>query len=330
MVSWKWAANMLSANLALVVVSWSMYGWTMETGTALWSINMCQFVLNMNVKTVGPGIVKFPLLQESQRNHTDHLNTGSSYNFIANNGPGMSYFRIEGVEENGVKARFTVSKTSAAACDSQMVVPDLSNNAIYIWSSWGFVWIMMVPAGIMFWQSWKHLSPYPYNSVGYVVMSQDVPKLPLYKKAYKWMWGITITMFLGAFCAPPLAGAPTNLYQSSFLQLFAFYTMLKELYTPVTAAVPIGTTAWDILIPNMKFYQRASAILEEIEDGLLQLTVAKAKGKPEEGMAIFTKLGISAELAERIFAALEIRESITSPSKKVDAKKVTDIEMVEK
>ena len=50
--------------------------------------------------------------------------------------------------------------------------------------------------------------------------------------------------------------------------------------------------AWDILIPNMKFYQRASAILEEIEDGLLQLTVAKAKGKPEEGMAIFTKLGM--------------------------------------
>ena len=106
--------------------------------------------------------------------------------------------------------------------------------------------------------------------------------------------------------------------------------MLKELYTPVTAAVPIGADAWGILIPNMKFYQRASAILEEIEDALLQLTVAKAKGKPEEGMAIFTKLGISAELAERIFAALEIRESITSPSKKVDAKKVTDIEMVEK
>ena len=85
-----------------------------------------------------------------------------------------------------------------------------------------------------------------------------------------------------------------------------------------------------ILIPNMKFYQRTSAILEEIEDALLQLTVAKARGEPQEGMAIFTKLGISAELAERIFAALEIRESITSPSKKVDAKKVTDIEMVEK
>ena len=203
-----------------------------------------------------------------------------------------------------------------------MVVPDLSNNAIYIWSSWGIVVTMMIPAGIMFWQSWKHLSPYPYNSVGYVVMSQDVPKLPLYKKAYKWMWGITISMFIACFCSGPWT--PTNMYQSSLLQLFTFYSMLKELYTPVTAAVPIGTNAWDILIPNMKFYQRASAILEEIEDGLLQLTVAKAKGKPEEGMAIFTKLGISAELAERIFAALEIRESITSPQKKVE--KVMDIE----
>ena len=95
--------------------------------------------------------------------------------------------------------------------------------------------------------------------------------------------------------------------------------MLKELYTPVTAAVPIGTGAWDILIPNMKFYQRASAILEELEDALLQLTVAKAKGNPEEGLAIFTKLGISLEDAERIYAALEIRttKSISSTSRKV-------------
>ena len=96
-MSCKWAANMLSANLALAVVSWSMYGWTMETGTVLWSINMCQFVLNLNVKTVEPGIVKFPLLQESQQTHTDHLNTGSSWGFIADNGPSMSYFKIEGV-----------------------------------------------------------------------------------------------------------------------------------------------------------------------------------------------------------------------------------------
>ena len=76
MVSWKWLANMLSANLALVVVSWSMYGWSMETGIALWSINMCQFVLSQKMKTVGEGIVKFPLLQESQGNFTDTLNVG--------------------------------------------------------------------------------------------------------------------------------------------------------------------------------------------------------------------------------------------------------------
>ena len=82
----------------------------------------------------------------------------------------------------------------------------------------------------------------------------------------------------------------------------------------------------------MKFYQRASAILEEIEDALLQLTVAKAKGTPEEGMGIFTKLGISAEDAERIFAALEIRktESIAPVSKKVGTKEMTGIEMMEK
>ena len=116
----------------------------------------------------------------------------------------------------------------------------------------------------------------------------------------------------------PAAGAWQNLYEHSCVQLFTFYTMLKELYTLMTAAVPIGTDAWGILIPNMKFYQRASAILEEFEDALLQLTVAKAKGTPEVGMAIFTKLGISAEDAERIYAALEIRstESIARVSKK--------------
>ena len=176
-----------------------------------------------------------------------------------------------------------------------MVVPDLSRDTLYVGSGWFIVCCMMIPAGTMFWQSWKYLSPYPYNSVGYVVMSQDVPKLPMYKKAYKWMWGITIFMFLGCVIIPPVAGAWYNLYESSLMQLFTFYTMLKELYTPVTAAVPIGADAWGILIPNMKFYQRASAILEEIEDALLQLIVAKAKGAPEEGMAIFTKLGISAE-----------------------------------
>ena len=29
---------------------WSMYGWTMEQGTVLWSINMCQFVLRQEQK----------------------------------------------------------------------------------------------------------------------------------------------------------------------------------------------------------------------------------------------------------------------------------------
>ena len=80
----------------------------------------------------------------------------------------------------------------------------------------------------------------------------------------------------------------------------------------------------------MKFYQRTSAILEEIEDALLQLTVAKAKGEPQEGMAIFTKLGISAELAERILAALEIRtiKSITSPSQKVGENQIVDVKTI--
>eukprot|EP00944_MAST-04C_sp_MAST-4C-sp1_P003982 g3982.t1 len=298
----------------------------MEQGTVLWSINMCQFVLRQDMKTVEEGIVKFPLLQESQRDFTDNHNVGKSYR------KPEPYFRIEGVEQNGVKGTFTITK-GAADCSSEMVVPDLNRDPVYFWSSWSMVWLMMIPAGTMFYTSWKYLSPYPYNSVGYVVMSQDVPKLPLYKKAYKWMWALVILMFLTGVIVPPAAGAWQNLYEHSCVQLFTFYTMLKELYTPVTAAVPIGTDAWGILIPNMKFYQRASAILEEIEDALLQLTVAKAKGTPELGMAIFTKLGISAEDAERIYAALEIRstESIARVSKKVGTKEVTGgIEMVEK
>ena len=143
--------------------------------------------------------------------------------------------------------------------------------------------------------------------MGYVVLSQDVPKLRAYKRAYKWLWVMIIIMFVGGVIAPPLAGAPNNLYANSFLMLFTFYTMLKELYTGVEAAVPIGQDAWGIVIPNMKFWHRASTVLEELEDGLLQMTVAKAKGKPEDGFEAFSKLGISAEDAEKIFAAVEVR-----------------------
>ena len=81
--------------MALVVVSWSMYGWTMEQGTVLWSINMCQFVLRQDMKTVEEGIVKFPLLQESQRDFTDNRTWESLIENLN--------FRIEGVEQNGVE-----------------------------------------------------------------------------------------------------------------------------------------------------------------------------------------------------------------------------------
>ena len=304
MVSCKWILNMLSANMALILVCWGSYNAIMECGVALWKMNVCQFMLGMDhrqgITELGKGVVK----ESEEELVLGKLTLYGSY----------PYFKIDGIEKNGTKGKFSLTKTNDLRCSDLMVTPDLNSGpmaAVYVGSAWGMFCIFLIPCGIMFLQAWKLLSPYPYNSVGYVVLSQDLPKLPKYKRAYKILWALVIFNFLINALLPPILGAPGTAYVQSILDLFTFYTMLKELYTPVHTAVPIGRDAWGILIPNMKFYHKPSIVLEEIEDGLLQLTVAKANGKPGEGMETFNKLGISEENAEKIFASL-VNRSIKS------------------
>ena len=300
---------MLSANMALILVCWGSYASSMEGGVALWTMNVCQFMLGQDHRQSMGGLVelgKGQVVKESE----EELVLGK-LTLYGNEEP---YFKINGIEKNGTKGKFSLTKLNDLRCSLLTVTPDLTSgpfSGVYLGLSWGMFTIFLIPCGIMFLQAWKFLSSYPYNSVGYV-LSQDIPKLPMYKRAYRILWALVILQFFMNFALPPAMGAPGNAYVQSITDLFTFYTMLKELYTPVHTAVPIGRDAWEILIPNMKFYHKPSIVLEEIEDGLLQLTVAKANGKPGEGMETFIKLGISEENAEKILASVVHRNIKTS------------------
>ena len=313
MVSYKWILNMLSANMALILVCWGGYTSTMDGAVALWQMNVCQFMLGKDPRQSMGGLTE---LEKGQvvKESSEEMELGK-FTLYGNKEP---FFKIDGIEKNGTKGKFSLIKINDLRCSGLTVHPDLTSGpraGIFLGSAWGAFSLFLIPCGIMFLQAWKFLSSYPYNSVGYVVLSQDIPKLPMYKRAYRILWALVILQFFMNFALPPAMGAPGNAYVQSLTDLFTFYTMLKELYTPVHTAVPIGRDAWEILIPNMKFYHKPSIVLEEIEDGLLQLTVAKANGKPGEGMETFIKLGISEENAEKILASVVHRNIKTMSGK---------------
>ena len=95
-----------------------MYGWTMEQGTVLWSINM-SVCAPSDMKTVEEGNCKIPT-SSGVSTTSQTITTWES--LIEKPEP---YFRIEGVEQNGKKGTFTITK-GAADCSSEMVVLDLN------------------------------------------------------------------------------------------------------------------------------------------------------------------------------------------------------------
>ena len=121
MVSCKWMMNMVSANMALVVICATGYDWTFSTGTEIWTMNVCAFVYgNKGTTMVNEGEVWAGA-------------DGDLGKLVGVDGGKGAYFKLD--------SNFSLRKNNDLECKGLLVVPRLTMGpmaGVYIGSAWGW------------------------------------------------------------------------------------------------------------------------------------------------------------------------------------------------